>query len=737
MREVVQPRSRVAQGRRRAAPGLCGNKKPRRSGALGPEVTEGFGRTSLLEEGTKSRRELHVHAFHSAHSAHSSVGMASGVLLLFDQLGNHRLGGEEQPGNRSRILQRRAAHLGRIEHAHFDHIAELLGLGVEAEVALALRDLVHHDRRLRAGVGNDLAERLLERTRHDPDARILIGVLALELIERCPGADIGHAAAGDNAFLDRGTRRVQSIFDASFLFFHLDLGRRTDLDHRNAAGELRYALLQLFLVVVAGRFVDLGTDVLDPRLDRLGIAGPVDDGGFFLRDLDAFRAPEILESRLFEGLSDFLGNDLAAGEDGDVFEHGFAAIPEPGSLDGAGLENSAQVVHDERGECLAFDFLGDDEKRFAGLGHLLQDRQQFAYVGDLLVVQKNIGLLQHRNLFFRVVDEIRREIPAVELHAFDHLEFVLQTLAVLDRDHPFLADFVHRIGDDLADRLISVGGNSPDLGDFLARGAGLGELLQLLDDRDDSLVNPAFKVHRVHSGGYELHTLSHDRLGEHCRSSRAVPRDVRSFRGDFLHHLSAHVLELVLQLDFLGNRHAVLGYGGRTEGPFQYHIAAPGAEGHLDRGGEDIHASEQLVPRRLVETYVFCRHCWLLNWIRWDLLGDDAHDVVFAHDQILGAFDLYRLARVFSEQDAVADFDVERAHLAVFENLAFADRDDFALIGLLPGGVGNDDPACRLVFRIETLHHDAVVQGANFGHHWMSSFILKELAATNWRCGHE
>src|SRR2546423_14070308 len=119
-----------------------------------------------------------------------------------------------------------------------------------------------------------------------------------------------------------------------------------------------------------------------------------------------------------------------------------------------------------------------------------------------------------------------------------------------------------------------------------------------------------------------------------------------------------------------------------------------------------------------MKTYVFSRHCSLLNGIV-ELLRDDANDVVSAHHQILGTFDLPRLAGVFSEQDAVPDFDVERAHLAVLEDLAFADRDDLALIRLLAGGVGNDDSARRFVFRIEALHYDAVVQGSNLGHHWI------------------
>ena len=190
--------------------------------------------------------------------------------------------------------------LGRVDHAHLDEIAVLLGLGVEAEVALALDDLVEHHRRLVAGVGDDGAQRLLERARDDLDAGVLVVVVALQLVERLAGADQRDAAAGDDAFLDRGTGGVQRVLDAGLLLLHLDFGRGADLDHRHAAGELRHALLQLLLVVVAGRLLDLLADVLDARLDALGVAGAVDDGGLFLADLDALRAAEILQRRLLE-----------------------------------------------------------------------------------------------------------------------------------------------------------------------------------------------------------------------------------------------------------------------------------------------------------------------------------------------------------------------------------------------------------------------------------------------------
>ena len=67
--------------------------------------------------------------------------------------------------------------------------------------------------------------------------------------------------------------------------------------------------------------------------------------------------------------------DAAAGDGGDVLEHGLAAIAEAGSLDGSNLEAAAQLVDDERGERLAFDVLGDDDQRLAGLHDRFKQRQ--------------------------------------------------------------------------------------------------------------------------------------------------------------------------------------------------------------------------------------------------------------------------------------------------------------------------------------------------------------------------
>ena len=53
---------------------------------------------------------------------------------------------------------------------------------------------------------------------------------------------------------------------------------------------------------------------------------------------------------------------------------------------------------------------------------------------------------------------------------------------------------------------------------------------------------------------------------------------------------------------------------------------------------------------------------------------------------------------VLTEEELVTLLDVERLELSVVADLAIADGDDLALLGLLLGGVGNNDPALGLFF---------------------------------------
>jgi hypothetical protein len=104
---------------------------------------------------------------------------------------------------------------------------------------------------------------------------------------------------------------VERVLDAGLLLLHLGLGRRADLDDRDAAHELREALLELLAVVVGGGVLDLGADLALAGLDLVLLAGAVDDRRVVLVDDDALGAAEVAEGDVLELEAELLGDDLA------------------------------------------------------------------------------------------------------------------------------------------------------------------------------------------------------------------------------------------------------------------------------------------------------------------------------------------------------------------------------------------------------------------------------------------
>ena len=158
----------------------------------------------------------------------------------------------------------------------------------------------------------------------------------VELDHRLGRVQERDAAAGDDALLERRAGGLERVLDAVLLLLHLGLGRSADLDDRDAAGQLRQPLLQLLAVEVGVGVLDLGLQLLDPALDRLGVAGTVDDRGRVLVDDDLAGAAELRELRVLELEAHLLGDHLGAGEDRDVLEHPLAAVAEARRLDGDG-----------------------------------------------------------------------------------------------------------------------------------------------------------------------------------------------------------------------------------------------------------------------------------------------------------------------------------------------------------------------------------------------------------------
>src|SRR5690606_18224780 len=416
--------------------------------------------------------------------------------------------------DRRGILQRGPDDLRRVDDTGLDQVLVDVARGVVAVVGvLRFLDLLHHDRALDPGVARDVAERRLDGPADDLRADLLVAI-ELQLLDRPGRAQQRDAAARNDAFLDSRLRRVHGILDARLLLLHLGLGGRTDLDDRHAADQLRQPLLQLLAVVVRGRVLDLVAQLLDATLDRAGHARPFDDRRVVLVDRDLLGLAEVLDLQVLELQPEVFRAGAAAGEDRDVLEHGLATITEARRLHRCHLQRAPQLVDHERCQGLAIDVLGDDHERPAAARHLFEQGQQILHRADLLLVDQDDRVLEDHFHAVRVGHEVRREVAAIELHAFDDVERRLHALGFLDRDDAVLADLLHRLGNDLADRLVTVGRDRADLGNHVAADR-LREVLELGDDRLDGTFGAALEFHRVRTRRHHLQALAVNRLREY------------------------------------------------------------------------------------------------------------------------------------------------------------------------------------------------------------------------------
>ena len=102
----------------------------------------------------------------------------------------------------------------------------------------------------------------------------------------------------------------------------------------------------------------------------------LDDRGVLAVDRDLAGPAEVGELDALELDAEVLEDRLAAGQHGDVAEHGLAAVAVAGGLDGGDLEDAAELVDDQGRQRLALDVLGDDQQRLVRPGDLLEERDQ-------------------------------------------------------------------------------------------------------------------------------------------------------------------------------------------------------------------------------------------------------------------------------------------------------------------------------------------------------------------------
>src|ERR1035441_8629408 len=91
------------------------------------------------------------------------------------------------------------------------------------------------------------------------------------------------------------------------------------------------------------------------------------------------------------------------------------------------------------------------------------------------------------------------------------------------------------------------------------------------------------------------------RLGQHGSRRRAVSGHVVGLLRYFLDKLGADLLPRVLELDLLGDGHAIVGDRGGSPLLLEYHVAALRAESYLHGVGELVHTAFEAAPGFLVK----------------------------------------------------------------------------------------------------------------------------------------
>src|SRR5208337_1537694 len=497
-----------------------------------------------------------------------------------------------------------------------DQVFVLAGQCVVAVVVVfRVVDLAHHDGAFFAGVHRDLAQRLSDGALHDVDTDLLV-TFQLQLVESCHATRQGHAAAGDNTFLDCRTSRMHGVFHARLRLFHFGFGRGSYFDHRYATDQLRQPLLQLLAVVVAGGLVDLAANFFHAALHISRLAFALDNCRVVFVDGDFLGLSEIGQGHVLQLDPQIFRDGLAAGQSCDVLQHGLAAVAEARSLDGRDLQRATQFVDDQSRQRFAFHVLSDDQERLAALGDLLQQRQQVFHRADFLLVDQDVSVLLHRLHALRIGNKVRRQIAAIELHTFDHVQLRLQSLRLFDGDDTILANLLHSFGNDFPDGLVVVSRDRSHLRNHFA-GDGLGEFVQFTLDAvaflveaaangDDGLLDAALHRHRIGASSDGLNALAINCLGKNGSRGGAVAGNIRGLRSNFADHLRAHVLDAIWQLNFFRYGDAVFGDGRRTEFLFDDNVAALGAKSDLHSVSQQVDAAENGLSRLFSVNNLLC-----------------------------------------------------------------------------------------------------------------------------------
>jgi len=345
--------------------------------------------------------------------------------------------------------------------------------------------------------------------------------------------------------------------------------------------------------------------LLDAILDVGFVACSLGDEGVVFSDFNFLRESKGREVDVVHRQADVLGDLGAAAHDFDVLHEVLAVVAEGRGLHGTDAQAGLEFVDDQGCQHVTFDVFGNDQEGFVDLEAVLEEGQQGLQLGDFLLDQQHVALVEHDLLFLGVGHEVRRDEAAVELHAFYDFDLVLGGLAFSHSDGAFLADALLSLADQTADAEVAVCGDGGYLGDLLLAVNLAGHVVELLLDELACDLNAASEVHGVHAGCHGLDAFPEDGAGQDGGGGGPVACDVVGLLRDRLDEVGAEVDLAVGELDVLGHCDTVFGDLGGAERLVQDHVAPLRTQRDLHCVCQLVSTHQHLVPAFLPEHNVF------------------------------------------------------------------------------------------------------------------------------------
>ncbi len=257
------------------------------------------------------------------------------------------------------------------------------------------------------GIFSNLANRSLQGAGNDVDTHCLVGIGTFNTFKSAGCIEQSCSAAWYDTFFNSSAGCVQGIVNAVFAFFHFNFRCTANFNQGNTASQFGQTFLKFLTVIVRRSFFDLSFDLAAACIDVVFSAGTVNDRCFLFGDGHCFGSTQHIEGNAFQFDAQLFGDQLTAGEDRNVFEHGFTAITEARCFNSSDFQAAAQLVDNQSCQGFAFDIFSNDQERLTGLNNSFEDRQHRLQVGQFLFMQQDERAFHFSQHFFCIGYEVR------------------------------------------------------------------------------------------------------------------------------------------------------------------------------------------------------------------------------------------------------------------------------------------------------------------------------------------